>query len=67
MSEEAIEMAKGKKDARTMVAQKCSNCGVLSRRHIEKNNVNTPDKMEMKRYCPRCKSHQVFKEAKIGK
>lgn len=60
-------MAKGATDARTPIGLKCSKCGVMSRRHTEKNTKNTTDKLELKKYCPNCRSVQVFKEAKIGK
>ena len=46
-------MAKGKTDARTPIGLK--------------NTKNTTDKLELNKYCPKCKSVQVFKEAKIGK
>ena len=60
-------MAKGKTDARTPIGLKCSKCGKLTRRHTQKNTKNTPERMEIKKYCPFCKSVQVFKETKIGK
>lgn len=60
-------MAKGKTDARTPIGIKCSKCGKMTRRHTEKNTKNTTDKLELKKYCPNCKSVQVFKETKIGK
>lgn len=60
-------MAKGKTDARTAIGLKCSKCGNMTRRHTEKNTKNTTDKLELNKYCPNCKSVQVFKEAKIGK
>ena len=60
-------MAKGKTDARTPIGLKCSKCGKLTRRHTQKNTKNTTDKLEIKKYCPFCKSVQVFKETKIGK
>ena len=60
-------MAKGKTDARTPIGLKCSKCGKMTRRHTQKNAKNTTDKLEIKKYCPFCKSVQVFKETKIGK
>lgn len=60
-------MAKGKTDARAAVGLKCSKCGIMTRRHTEKNSKNTTDKLELKKYCPNCRSQEVFKEAKIGK
>ncbi len=58
-------MAKSKADGRAPVGLKCSNCGFMIR-HTEKGK-NTTDKLELKKYCKKCKSVQVFKEAKIGK
>ena len=55
-------MAK-KTDARAQVSMKCTVCGYV-RRTIEKNKKNTPDKLEIKKYCPKCKKSQTFKESK---
>lgn len=60
-------MAKGKTDARTQIGIKCSKCGKMTRRHTQKNTKNTTEKLEIKKYCPFCKSVQIFKETKIGK
>lgn len=30
----------------------------------EKNRRNDPDRIELKKYCPRCRQHRVFKEAR---
>ena len=59
-------MASKKTGARIQVALKCSECGNLIRPTF-KNTKNTTDKLELNKYCPKCKSVQVFKEAKIGK
>lgn len=59
-------MAKSKTDARTAIGLKCPECGFMIR-HTEKNTKNTTDKLELRKYCPKCRKHQVFKEAKIGK
>ena len=59
-------MAKAKTDARQAVGLKCSKCSFMIR-HTQKNTKNTTDKLELNKYCPNCKSVQVFKEAKIGK
>ena len=42
---------------------KCSVCGNVIR-PTEKNKANTPDKMEVKKYCSKCNKSQVFKEKK---
>lgn len=60
-------MGKSKKTgARMPIGLKCSVCG-NRRRHTEKNTKETPDKLEIKKYCSNCKKQQVFVEAKIGK
>ncbi len=59
-------MAKSKTDARAAIGLKCSKCGKMTRRHTFRNTKNG-DKLEYKKYCPECKSVQVFKETKIGK
>ena len=30
----------------------------------EKNKKNNPDRMELKKYCPRCHTHTIHKETK---
>lgn len=55
-------MAK-KTDARAHIELKCSECGYIIR-PTEKNKKNTPDKMEIKKYCPKCKKTVTFKEKK---
>ncbi len=46
---------------RTSIILKCSVCGeenYLS----EKNKRNTPDRIEEKKYCPRCRKVTIHKE-----
>ena len=44
----------------------CSEC--LSRNYtMTKNKRLNVKRLELNKYCPKCKSVQVFKEAKIGK
>ncbi|OGD00365.1 50S ribosomal protein L33 [Candidatus Amesbacteria bacterium RIFCSPLOWO2_02_FULL_48_11] len=50
-----------KKGARQIFALVCTVC--KSQNYLtEKNKVNTPDKLEFKKYCPRCRKHQLHKE-----
>jgi large subunit ribosomal protein L33 len=50
-----------KKGPRQIFGFTCSVC--KSQNYIsEKNKVNTPDKIELKKYCPKCKKHTVHKE-----
>lgn len=55
-----------KNENRQFFGLKCSRCGEQIRPTI-KNKKNTPDKMEMKKYCPTCHQVTVFKETKLGK
>lgn len=50
-----------KKGARILIALVCSQC--KSQNYItEKNKVNTPDKLVLKKYCPRCRKRTEHKE-----
>ncbi len=42
---------------------KCSECGEENYRN-EKNVKNTTGRLELNKYCPRCKKHTVHKEKK---
>ena len=44
----------------TMVCQECKN----ESRMTSKNKKNTPDRMELSRYCPKCHKHTNHKEKK---
>ena len=52
-----------KNENRALVTLKCTKCGELNYR-VEKNKVNTPTRLEVNKYCPRCKAHTVHKETK---
>ncbi|MEP0815111.1 MAG: 50S ribosomal protein L33 [bacterium] len=55
-------MAK-KGDKRMMVVLACGDCG--SRNYYsERNRVNTPAKLELKKYCRPCRKHTLHKESK---
>jgi len=55
-------MAK-KKGARQIFGLKCSECNAFG--YItERNKNNTPDKLELKKYCKRCRKHCLHKESK---
>ncbi len=50
-----------KKGPRQLIGFKCTECknfNYLS----ERNKTNTPDKLELKKYCSRCKKHTLHKE-----
>ena len=41
----------------------CTECKAYSYR-MDKNVKNTPERMELSKYCPKCKKHTNFKEEK---
>ena len=45
---------------------KCSECGEENYRE-QRNVKNTTERLEMNKYCPRCKKHTVHKEKKYNK
>lgn len=55
-----------KNENRQFLGLKCTRCGKQIRPTI-KNKKNTPDKLEIKKYCPNCRQVVVFKETKLGK
>ncbi|HIR73894.1 TPA: 50S ribosomal protein L33 [Candidatus Ventrenecus avicola] len=55
-----------KNENRQFFGLKCTVCG-YEIRPTEKNKKNTPDKMEIKKYCPKCRKVTAFKETKLGK
>ena len=55
-----------KNENRQFIGLKCSRCGKLIR-PTSKNKRSTPDKLEIKKYCPNCRQATVFKETKLGK
>ena len=55
-------MAK-KSDNRAPIELKCPECNFIIR-PTEKNKKNTQDKLEINKYCPKCKATRTFKEKK---
>lgn len=55
-----------KNENRAFLGLKCSECG-YNRRPTIKNKKNTTEKLEIKKYCPKCKKQTTFKETKLGK
>lgn len=55
-------MAK-KKGARILVTMACTEC--KERNYItEKNRRNDTARMELNKFCPRCRQHQLHRETK---
>ena len=40
----------------------CSEC--LSRNYSTTKNANTSERLELKKYCPKCNRHTIHKETK---
>jgi large subunit ribosomal protein L33 len=52
-----------KKGSRILIGLVCENCKRLNY-VTEKNKVNTPEKLKIKKYCPACKKRTVHQETK---
>ena len=52
-----------KNAVRTLVQMQCTG-DLAYTYHTEKNRRNTADRMELRKFCPRCRSHQVFRESR---
>lgn len=55
-------MAK-KNESRANITLKCSKCGE-ARIRTQKNKTNDPERMEISKYCSRCRCHTIHKETK---
>jgi large subunit ribosomal protein L33 len=52
-----------KKEIRTLVTLECTQC--RERNYTsEKNRRNDPQRLEMKKYCSRCRTHTLHRETK---
>ena len=65
-------MAKGK-DIRVIVILECTGCNKksvnkestgISRYITKKNRQNTPSRLELRKFCPRCCKHTIHAEIK---
>jgi large subunit ribosomal protein L33 len=52
-----------KKEDRVVVDMACTECRQRTYT-TQKNRRSDPDRMELKKYCPRCRVHRVHKEAR---
>ena len=52
-----------KNENRNFVTLRCTVCGE-ELRTTSKNKKNTPDRLEVKKYCKKCRKHQTAKEKK---
>ncbi|UCC77241.1 MAG: 50S ribosomal protein L33 [Anaerolineales bacterium] len=52
-----------KKEARIVITLACVECRERDYT-TSKNRRNDPGRIELKKYCPRCRSHTLHREAK---
>ena len=52
-----------KNENRSFVKMKCTVCGT-ELRPTSKNKKNNPERLEVKKYCPKCRKSVAVKEAK---
>jgi large subunit ribosomal protein L33 len=55
-------MAK-KGEARNIIYLSCTECKERAYT-TTKNKKNDPDRLELKKYCPRCRTHRLYREVK---
>ncbi|MEJ2148356.1 MAG: 50S ribosomal protein L33 [Chloroflexota bacterium] len=52
-----------KRDTRMVITLECSECGERNYT-TEKNRRNDPQRIELNKYCPRCRQHRLHRETK---
>ncbi|HEC23184.1 MAG TPA: 50S ribosomal protein L33 [Chloroflexi bacterium] len=52
-----------KKDIRIVVTLECTECGERNYT-TEKNRRNDPQRLELRKYCRRCRQHTLHRETK---
>ncbi|HLI27627.1 MAG TPA: 50S ribosomal protein L33 [Chloroflexota bacterium] len=52
-----------KKADRILITLACTVCRERNY-HTEKNRRNDPDRLTLRKYCPRCRKHQEHREAR---
>lgn len=52
-----------KKEDRVVVDLACTECRQRTYT-TEKNRRNDPDRIELRKYCPRCRGHRLQREAR---
>jgi large subunit ribosomal protein L33 len=61
--EEAPTVAAKSSDVRPKITLACVDC--KERNYItKKNRRNDPDRMELKKFCPRCRTHTAHRETR---
>lgn len=57
---------KGKRPQFALVCEECKKKGKIHRNYTTSRSViNTPNKLELKKYCKWCKKHTLHQEAKL--
>ena len=56
-------MAKKKGEQRVVIHLACTQCQERTYTTV-KNKKNDPRRLELKKYCPRCRTHVLHREAK---
>jgi large subunit ribosomal protein L33 len=56
-------MAKKKTEARTIITLACTECKERTYTST-KNRRNDTQRIELKKYCPRCRTHQLHREVR---
>lgn len=57
---------KGKRPEIALVCEECKKNKKTLRNYVTNRNViNTPEKLELNKFCPTCKKHTLHKEAKL--
>lgn len=54
-----------KNENRANISLKCTKCGEINYR-VEKNKANDPERMEINKFCKRCRAHTEHKESKAA-
>ena len=50
-------------DSRILITLGCSNCRERTY-HTTKNRRNDPQRLELKKFCPRCRTHRLHRETR---
>ena len=52
-----------KGDARQLITLGCTECRERTY-SSSKNRRNDPDRLELRKFCPRCRSHKTYREVR---
>ncbi len=56
-------MAKKSGDVRPLITMACTECKERNY-HTKKNLRNDPDRLELNKFCPRCRCHRAHRETR---